>query len=149
MSDDKALVGIYWERAVWDRARSAYVADLDLDPDSPDAFVGWLDSAIERHSRRTPDGRAELAEATAIPPAPSSKSFSKSHPLRQATIDAMEDAIVDDRQQLGRMIGRSGFVREATLAAAAQTQRDLGRDLPPAPARLPNRPARRRTSRGG
>lgn len=143
MSRADPVIGIYWERAVWNRARSAYVADLDLDPDSPDAFVGWLDRAIERHTRRSPTERAELAEAVAVAPAPAGNNFNKAHHLRQTTIAAMEDAIVDDRQQLGRMVGRSGFVREAALAAAARTQRAYGRPLPPPPARLPNRPARR------
>lgn len=144
MSRDDPVIGIYWERAVWDRARSAYVADLDLDPDGPDAFVGWLELAVERHTRRTPTQRAELAESAAIEPATSGKNFNKAHHLRQATIDAMEDAIVDDRQQLGRMVGRSEFVRAAASAAAAQTERDYGRALPAPPARLPTRPVRRR-----
>ena len=35
-------VGIYWKPGVWDLARSAYLADLDTDADSPGSFVGWL-----------------------------------------------------------------------------------------------------------
>jgi len=54
----------------------------------------------------------------------------------------MESAIVTDRQELGRVLSRSGFAHEAVLAAAGAARRRLGRDLPPAPARLPNRPVR-------
>lgn len=52
MSESTVWVGIYWERAVWDRARSAYVADLDSDPGSPGSFIGWLNCA----SSSTPAG---------------------------------------------------------------------------------------------
>ena len=41
-------VGIYWKPGVWDLARSAYIADLDTDADSPGSFVGWLAQALER-----------------------------------------------------------------------------------------------------
>ena len=141
MSETTVWVGIYWERAVWDRARSAYVADLDSDPDSPGSFIGWLNRALEQHAGGTPQQRAELAELTIERAA--GRSFNKGHPLKQDVADAMEDAIVTDRQELGRVVARSGFVKEAVLAAAQNAHRRLGRELPPPPARLPNRPPRR------
>ena len=56
-------VGIYWKPGVWDLARSAYLADLDTDADSPGSFVGWLAQALELHARRSSQQRAELAAA--------------------------------------------------------------------------------------
>ena len=141
MSESTVWVGVYWERAVWDRARSAYVADLDSHPDGPGAFIGWLSRALEEHVARTPQQRAQIAELFIEPAV--GKSFSKGHPLKKGVVDAMEEAIVTDRQELGRMVARSGFVKEAVLAAGEDARRRLGRALPPPPARLPNRPPRR------
>lgn len=153
MSSDQDVipVGIYWDQQLWDLARSAYVADLDSDPASPDAFVGWLHQAIEKYAVRTPATRAQLLaelDAEAGPEAgvgvgAGGRGISKTYPLKQRTIDALEQAIVDDRRDLGRMVSRSGFVQEAVRAAAAEARRRRGRELPPAPARLPNRPPRR------
>lgn len=148
---DVIPVGIYWDQQVWDLARSAYVADLDSDPASPDAFVGWLHQAIDRYAARTPAARAQLlAELEAALDAEAGagvgagvRGISKTYPLKQHTIDALEQAIVDDRRDLGRMVSRSGFVQEAARAAAVEARRRRGRELPPAPARLPNRPPRR------
>lgn len=39
---------------VWDLARSAHVADLYTDADSPGSFVGWLTQALELNVRRSP-----------------------------------------------------------------------------------------------
>lgn len=39
-------VGIYWKPGVWDLARSADLAALDTDADSPSSFGGWLAQAL-------------------------------------------------------------------------------------------------------
>ena len=39
------------------------LADLDTDADSPGSFVGWLAQALELHTRRSPQQRAQLAAA--------------------------------------------------------------------------------------
>jgi hypothetical protein len=143
-------VGIYWKPGVWDLARSAYIADLDTAPESPGAFIGWLAHALELHARRSPRQRADIAAAAEGHRAQVStrKSFSKKHDLPTSTIEAVEDAIVTDRQELGRAIGRSAFAQEAVIAAANEARRRLGRELPPPPQKLSNRPPRRRpTSR--
>lgn len=145
MSAETTWVGVYWERGVLDRSRSAYVADLYGDPDSPGSFEGWLTRALEQHARRTPKQRAELADMT-IQPDPRRK-VSKGYRLAQNVVDAMEEAIVADGRELGRLHSRSGFVHEAVLAAAEDARQRLGRDLPPAPARLPIRPVRPSSTR--
>ena len=142
-------VGIYWKPGIWDLARSAYVADLDTDAESPGAFVGWLAQALELHVRRSPQQRAELAASAEQHPAQVStkKSFNKKHDLAASTIEAVEDAIVTDRQELGRVVARSAFAQQAVIAAADEARRRLGRELPPPPQKLSNRPPRRRPAR--
>jgi hypothetical protein len=143
-------IGIYWKPGVWDLARSAYVADLDTDADSPGSFVAWLAQALEFHARRSPQHRSELAAARDKHSALVSvtrKGFSKKHDLPASTIEAVEDALVADRQELRRMPARSAFAQEAVIAAAAEARRRLGRDLPPPPQKLSNRPPRRRPAR--
>ena len=140
-------VGLYWKPGVWDLARSAYVADLDTDPESPGSFVGWLAQALELHARRSPQQRAELAAAGENHPALVSvtrKGFNKKHDLLASTMATVEDALVADRLELGRMLARSAFAQEAVIAAAEDSRRRLGRELPPPPQKLSNRPPRRR-----
>lgn len=142
-------VGIYWKPGVWDLARSAYVADLDTDQESPAAFVGWLARALESHARRSPQQRADFAAAAEQHPAQVStrKSFNKKLDLPASTIEAVEDAVVADRQELGRVVARSAFAQQAVVAAADEARRRLGRHLPPPPLKLSNRPPRRRSAR--
>jgi hypothetical protein len=149
MSETTTPVGIYWKPAVWDLARSAYVADLDTDPDSPDSLLGWLGRALELHARRTPAQRAAIAEIPLPQSAGTRKSFNKAHPLRSSTVEAVEAAIVADRLELSRVVSRSGFAQEAVIAAAEEARRRFGRALPPPPAKLSNRPPRRRPARQG
>ena len=75
------------------------------------------------------------------------KSFNKKHDLPASTIEAVEDALVDDRQELGRMLARSAFAQEAVIAAAEEARRHLRRELPAPPQKLSNRPPRRRPAR--
>ena len=121
---------------MWDLARSAFIADLDTDADSPGSFVGWLAKALELHARRSPQQRSELAIAGEDHPALVSVTrdrFNKKHDLPASTVEAVEDALVVDRQELGRMLARSAFAQEAVIAAAEEARRRLGRDLPPPP----------------
>jgi len=62
--------------------------------------------------------------------------------LKATTVNALEDAILTDRRELGRVVSRPEFVRHAALAASDQAEQRLGRRLPPVPLRLPNRPVR-------
>lgn len=144
-------VGIYWKPGIWDLARSAYVADLDTDPESPGAFVGWLARALELHARGSPQKRADLVAAAEQHPAQVStrKSFDKKHDSPASTIEVVEDTVVADRQELGRVVARSAFAQEAVIAAAEEARRRLGRDLPPPPQKLSNLPPRHRPAGHG
>jgi hypothetical protein len=143
MTEDLVPTGTYWDQQTWELARSAYIADLDTDPTGPDSFVGWLHRALDEHSAQTPATRSRMAEATTADTTTKERGFSKTYPLKASTVDALEGAIVDDRQEVGRVVSRSGFLREAVQAAARLARDRYGRDLPPPPARLPNRPPRR------
>ena len=54
MSVSAVSTGIYWDQPTWDLARSAYIADLDGDPDSPDSWIGWLHRDLGAYVARTP-----------------------------------------------------------------------------------------------
>jgi len=118
-------------------ARSAYEADLDSDPDSPGAFIGWLSRALEEHVARTPQQRAQrgaVHRARGV-----GTSFNKGNPLKKGVVDALDEVVVTDGEELGRMVARSGFGKEAVLPDAEDARRRLGRALAPPAARLPNR----------
>lgn len=134
-------LGVYWSRSNWDLARSAYVADLDTDPTSPAVFAGWLARVIEQHVARTPAARAKIADQ--VPESGGVRGSSRGHRVGRAVIDALEDAIVQDRLD-GRTVSRSAFVIEAVHAAGEAARTRLGRPLPPPPAKLGYRPPRRR-----
>ncbi len=143
-------VGFTRRPGVWDLARSAYIADLDTDAESPDTFVGWLVQALELHAgahrSSGPNSRPRMRSIPALVSV-TRKSFNKKHDLPASTIEAVEYALVADRQELGRMLARSAFPQEAAIAAAEEAHRRLGRDLPPPPQKLSNRPPRRRATR--
>lgn len=151
MNDRAVSTGIYWDKQSWDLARSAYVADLDTDPESPDSWIGWLHRALDDHAARTPEQRAELAGTGALfdEVADPGKGFNRAHPFARETIEAMVLAIIDDRRQQGRVLSRSQFFREAVHRAAEQARVRRGHELPPPPAgRLPTRPPRCHVDRG-
>lgn len=133
--------GIYWDPEVWDLARSAYLADLDDDPESPGSFIGWMQSALEQHVRLSPEAR--VARTAGLPEPSGGRGFNKQMRIRVDLMTRVEDAIVEDRRQLGRADSRSSFVRAAVLAAAVAARTRRGGRLPPPPHKLPTRPPRR------
>jgi hypothetical protein len=126
----------------WDLARSAYIADLDTDADAPDAFIGWLQRALIDYAGLGPLRRAELAASIVQDPV-AGRGFSKAFPLQVEVVQALEQAIIDDRRELGRVVSRAGFVREAVTHAAQRARQRLGRDLPPGPGPPAHPPALR------
>jgi len=133
--------GIYWHRGVHDLARSAYVADLDAEPAGPEFFAEWLRRALEEHSALRPEERA--ARAADLPELAAGRGFNQMYPLPGDLLDQVEQAIVEDRKQLGKATSRSGFAREAVLVAVGEARRRRGRTLPPPPNQLQNRRPRR------
>lgn len=133
--------GIYWQREVYDLARSAYVADLDATPAGPEFFVEWLRKALEEHAELTPTGRAD--RSAELPQTTPGRGFNQMYPLPAELLDQVEEAIAEDRRELGRAASRSAFVREAVLVAVEAARRRRGGTLPPPPNQLPNRRPRR------
>jgi len=134
--------GAYWDPDTWQLARAAYVADLDNDPDAPGAFIGWIHRAIEQHVARGVRGRERLRLEGELAPVGRGRGFNRHHPLRADTRAALELAIVEDRRGSGVLLSRSGFLREAVLAAIDASRRLASAELAPIPGRLPNHPVR-------
>jgi len=135
-------LGTYWQLGTFETAKSAYLVDLDTAPEAPSGFAHWINRVIDKHARLSPQRRAKLAH-TLGPEPKDGTGVSRSFTVTQATVAAMEAAIVADRKTLARMISRTEFVAEAVRAAITETRKRYGsHQLPPAPARLPNKPPR-------
>lgn len=133
-------LSVWWDQHAWDRARAAFVAQLDEDPPAPNTLLGWILAAVDAHAARTPAARLETAAA----PGSAGKGFSKVHLVPVETLQLIEVALISDRQVGGRHLSRSAWIREAVRVAADQAERRRGGPLPPAPLRLPPGPARSR-----
>lgn len=141
MSDTVEPVGTYWDLETWNQARSAYLSDLDRDPQCPDAFIGWLHRSLEAHAHLSSTERSELG--IELPARrKSGQGLSRTYPIEISLLAKVDDAIVEDRRKLDRVIGRSGFVHEAAVVAIAAARARRGSELPPPPRRLPTRPRR-------
>ena len=55
---------------------------------------------------------------------------------RRRRIEVVEDAVVTDRQELGRVIARLVFALEAVITVADEARRRWGRKLPSPPLKL-------------
>lgn len=139
--EETISTGAYWDPDTWQLARAAYVADLDNDPNAPDAFIGWIHRAIEQHAARGVRGRARL-RVQLSPTGDGRRGFNRHHPLRASTRSALEQAIVEDRRSGGVVLSRSGFLREAVIAGIDASRRQAGRELTMVTDRLPNHPVR-------
>lgn len=132
--------GLYFHPATFEAAKSAYLVDFDALPDSPDSFARWVSAALGVHVDLTPEQRA--AAAAGLPEEPRAGSgFTRSFELDDSTVQAMETAITEDRRA-HRYVTRSQFSNEAVRVAIEAAKARAGGVLPPAPARLPNRPVR-------
>jgi hypothetical protein len=137
---DREPLSVWWNRQTWDRARAAFVAELDEDLPGPGTLLGWILKAIDAHAARAPAARLEVAAEAED----GGEGFSKVHLVPLETLRSIEAALVSDRQVGGRHISRSAWLREAVNAAADQTEQRRRAPLPPAPKRLPPGPARSR-----
>jgi hypothetical protein len=139
--EETISTGAYWDPALWQMARAAYVADLDNDPNAPDAFIGWIHRAIEQHAVRGVRGRARL-RAEHSPTGEARRGFNRHHPLRASTRFALEHAIIEDRRTGGVVLSRSAFLREAVIVAVNESRLRAGGELTMVAGRLPNHPVR-------
>lgn len=132
--------GLYFHPATFEAAKSAYLVDFDALPDSADSFARWVSAALDVHAGLTAEQRA--AAAAGLPEEPRAGSgFTRSFELDDSTVQAMETAITEDRRA-HRYVTRSQFSNEAVRVAIEAAKTRAGGVLPPAPARLPNRPVR-------
>lgn len=141
MSGEQVATGLYWDPDTWQLARAAYVADLDHDPDCPVGFLWWLHRTIELHVARGASGRVALGVAPQTVRSVG-RGFNRHHPLKVSTRAALEQALLDDRVERGRVLSRSAWVHEAVTVAVARSRERLGRNLDLVAGRLPNRPVR-------
>ena len=134
-------VGVYMQRATFDAARGAYMADLDTLTTGPDTFAGWIDAALATHAGLDAEARTAIAEQ--LPPEQRSETrgINRTFQVGQDTINDVNAALVADRQA-GRWRSRSEFAVEAILAAIEAAKKRAGGVLPEAPPRLPNRAMR-------
>jgi hypothetical protein len=142
MSEERVSTGAWWAPQTWACARSAYVFDLDHNPQAPAGFIQWLHWVLQAHVARGPQGRAQLAIPVRGVIA-ASEGLNRHHPLRVETRAAMEQAIIDDRQ-VGRLLSRSAWIHEAVTVAVADAELRAGGTLQMVPVdqRLPNRPSK-------
>ena len=133
-------LGTYWHRPTFDAARSAYLVDLDHDPTPATSFARWIAKVIRAHAELTPQARAMAAAAAPSEPSTGS-GFSRSFDIPTDVITMMTEAITADRREgSGRVMGASQFAGEAIRVAISKARSLAGGQLPPAPARLPNKP---------
>ena len=122
----------------FEAAKGAYLADW-THGGAADTFARWIGAAIDTHSRRTPQQRAERGRprGRAEERTGSTRSFS----IAVDTVARMRAAITAD-QHAGRWASDSAWCSEAIAAAVHEARDQNGGVLPTPPPRLPNRLAR-------
>ena len=122
----------------FESAKGAYLADWTHGGPA-DTFARWIGAAIDTHSRRTPQQRADRGRprGRAEERTGSTRSFS----IAVDTVARMRAAITAD-QHAGRWASDSAWCSEAIAAAVDQARVQNGGVLPTPPPRLPNRLAR-------
>lgn len=132
-----ARLSVYWRGATLEDARRAYMADIDTQPEGPTSFARWIDRAVAEHARLSTGDRADVAAALGEQPQEDARP--RSFEVQAATVTSMRTAIAADRAPGIPAQTRSDFVADAVRQATNDARRRWGKELPPAPARLPNR----------
>ncbi|CAM3036956.1 MULTISPECIES: hypothetical protein [Dermacoccus] len=114
-------------------AKSAYLADWRADHEHG-VFPAWVHAAIARHAARSPQERAALARERVIH---STRGQMRNWTVVDGTHDLVSAARRDD-EHADRFLAESTWIAEAIHVAVQQSVQRHGQ-LPPAPARLPNR----------
>ncbi len=133
-------IGLYFQEQVFQDAKSAYLVDLDSQPDPATSFARWIGQVLDRHNRLTPERRAQDAKTLGEEPK-GGKGFPRSFMIPASTVIDMDQAIKQDRKA-ERYVSVSQYATEAVRAAIADARRRNGGTLPTPPARLPNKPTR-------
>ncbi len=133
-------IGLYLQEQVFQDAKSAYLVDLDSQPDPATSFARWVGQVLDRHNRLTPERRAQVAKTLGEEPKGGS-GFSRSFMIPASTVTDMDEAIKQDRKS-ERYVSASQYASEAVRASIADARRRNGGTLPVPPARLPNKPTR-------
>ncbi len=133
-------IGLYFQEQVFRAAKSAYLVDLDSQPDPATSFARWVGQVLDRHNRLTPERRAQAARTVGEEPK-GGNGFSRSFMIPASTVVDMDEAIKQDRKA-ERYVSASQYATEAVRAAIAEARRRNGGTLPTPPARLPNKPTR-------
>lgn len=130
---ERVVIGVSLTGAVYDLAKSGFLADLDHAADPADRLRTWFDRAIAEHARRTPAKRTSLL-AKADPAEDSRGRRPRRLDLLVRTVAAMDEAI--GTEPASSRPTRSEFITGAVRVAADQARRRAGGTLPEAPARL-------------
>ena len=133
-------IGLYFREQVFQDAKSAYLVDLDSQPDPATSFARWVGQVLDRHNRLTPERRSQVAKTLGEEPKGGS-GFSRSFMVPASTVADMDEAIKQDRRA-ERYVSASQYASEAVRASIADARRRNGGTLPVPPARLPNKPTR-------
>ena len=133
-------IGLYFQEQVFQDAKSAYLVDLDSQPDPATSFARWVGQVLDRHNRLTPERRAQVAKTLGEEPK-GGNGFSRSFMIPASTVADMDEAIKQDRKA-ERFVSASQYATEAVKASIADARRRNGGTLPVPPARLPNKPNR-------
>lgn len=129
-------LGIYFRPGAFTEMKQAYLADFMADPDhAPNTIASWVAAAIDAHAARTPAARGRMATGEARG---EGSGTTRSFTIPADTVDNVKAAMAADRQ-LARFISMSLFARDAITAAVEAARERADGNLPPAPARLPNR----------
>lgn len=131
-------VSIYWRADGWQRARSAFVGDLQSLPEAPSTLLGWVVDALDAYASRSVSEREQIRSALEVDRSPATR---RVHWIPTDTMSRLDAAREADLRH-GEILSRSEFAREAVETATRLTQDRLGR-LPTPPRRLPpGRPPR-------
>lgn len=120
--------------------RDAYMWQLDHTTTPATSIARWIGQAVMAHCQRTPQERADMAEARPVAQVAGTKGHAvRPYAVPVAALDALAEAEVTDRAQ-GISTVRNGTATTAIWVAVEETRRDAGGTLPHYIGRLPSKP---------
>jgi hypothetical protein len=119
-------IGLYFQEQVFQDAKSAYLVDLDSQPDPATSFARWVGQVLDRHNRLTSERRAYVAKTFGEEPK-GRNGFSRSFMIPSSTVTNMDEAIKQDRKA-ERFVSASQYATEAVRPSIADAGRRNGGD---------------------